>query len=101
MSDEIHRQDAVTFALFGNRMKKEIEKSIAFYSWRKGFVQSNYGKHEIDELQAIYTVYVSLLLGTNFSQFILFRLMLCNSFQNSLMNSLSLSEIMILERSNW
>jgi len=72
VGDEIHRQDAATFALFWNRMKKEIEEGTAPYSWGKGFVQSNYGKHGIDELQAIYTAYVPLPLGTNLFRFILF-----------------------------
>jgi len=38
-------------------MKKEIEEGTAPHSWGKGFVQSDYSKHGIDELCAIYTAY--------------------------------------------
>lgn len=38
-------------------MRKEIEDGTAPHSWGKGFVQSDYGKHGIDELAAIYAAY--------------------------------------------
>jgi hypothetical protein len=54
IGDEIHRKDAEIFAYFWNRMKKEIAEGTAPHSWGKGFVQSDYAKHGIDELQALY-----------------------------------------------
>jgi hypothetical protein len=57
VGDEIHRKDAATFKYFWDRMKREIEEGTAPHSWGKGFVQSDYGKHGIDELQAIYAAY--------------------------------------------
>jgi hypothetical protein len=56
-SDEIHKKDAAVFSKFWYRMKKEIEAGDAPYSWGKLFVQSDYKKHGIDELCAIYTAY--------------------------------------------
>lgn len=38
-------------------MKKEVEQGTAPHSWGKEFVQSNYGKHGVDEAGAIYTAY--------------------------------------------
>ena len=55
--DEIHKKDAAIFSKFWYRMKKEIEEGRAPYSWGKLFVQSDYEKHGIDELCAIYTAY--------------------------------------------
>ena len=57
IGDEIHRQDLATFKFFWDRMRKEIDEGTAPHSWGKGFVQSDYGKHGIDETQAIYTAY--------------------------------------------
>jgi len=38
-------------------MKKEVGQGTAPHSWGKEFVQSNYGKHGVDEAGAIYTAY--------------------------------------------
>jgi len=57
LGDDIHQKDAAVFAYFWNRMKREIEQRVAPHSWGKGFVQSDYAKHGIDEMGAIYTAY--------------------------------------------
>lgn len=57
LGDEIHQKDAAVFTYFWNRMKKEIEEGTAPHSWGRGFVQSDYAKHGIDEMGAIYTAY--------------------------------------------
>lgn len=38
-------------------MKSQIANGTAPHSWGKAFVESNYEKHGIDELGAIYTAY--------------------------------------------
>jgi hypothetical protein len=52
--EEMHRLDAEIYTGFWNQMKKQIEEGTATHSWGKGFVQSDYSKHGIDELGAIY-----------------------------------------------
>jgi hypothetical protein len=56
-ANEIHKQDTAVFSHFWYKMKKEIEAGTAPHSWGKGFVQSDYTKHGIDELGAIYAAY--------------------------------------------
>lgn len=55
----MHQLDAAIYRAFWERMKKEIQDGTAPHSWGKGFVQSDYTKHGIDELGAIYAAYVS------------------------------------------
>jgi hypothetical protein len=57
VGDDIHHKDAEIFTHFWNRMKVEIATGTAPHSWGKEFVQSDYAKHGIDELGAIYTAY--------------------------------------------
>jgi len=59
VANEIHKQDTAVFTHFWNKMRKEIEDGTAPYSWGKIFVQSDYKKHGIDELYAIYAAYES------------------------------------------
>jgi hypothetical protein len=54
---EIHRLDAEIYRDYWNQMKTEVENNTAAHSWGKGFVQSDYQKHGIDELGAIYAAY--------------------------------------------
>jgi 2,4-dienoyl-CoA reductase-like NADH-dependent reductase (Old Yellow Enzyme family) len=56
-ADEIHKEDTAVFSHFWHKMRKEIEDGTAPHSWGKGFVQSDYTKHGIDELAAIYAAY--------------------------------------------
>jgi len=39
-------------------MKREVAEGTAPYSWGKEFVQSDYAKHGVDEMGAIYTAYL-------------------------------------------
>jgi len=57
VANEIHKLDAAVFTHFWNKMRKEIEDGTAPHSWGKGFIQSDYSKHGIDELAAIYAAY--------------------------------------------
>src|SRR5271154_6252824 len=59
VADEIHKQDTAVFTHFWDKMRKEIEDGTAPHSWGKIFVQSDYSKHGIDELCAIYAGYDS------------------------------------------
>jgi hypothetical protein len=57
VGDDIHKKDAEIFKQFWDRMKAEVAAGTAPHSWGKEFVQSDYEKHGIDELGAIYTAY--------------------------------------------
>jgi Cytochrome P450 len=50
----IQKEDEAIYREFWNRMKRSVEDGTAVHSWGKGFVQSDYTKHGIDELGAIY-----------------------------------------------
>jgi hypothetical protein len=56
---EIQKQDQAVYQSFWNDLKKKIADGTAPHSWGKAFVQSNYEKHGMDELGAIYTAYSS------------------------------------------
>lgn len=47
-------------------MEKEIREGTAPHSWGKGFVQSDYTKHGIDRLGAIYAAYYPFFHDVNF-----------------------------------
>ena len=51
------RKDFAIYEEYWKQMKKEVEQGTAPHSWGKEFVQSNYGKHGVDEAGAIYTAY--------------------------------------------
>jgi hypothetical protein len=51
---QVHKLDSAIYREYWNRMKKEIDNKTAAHSWGKGFVQSDYTKHGVDELGAIY-----------------------------------------------
>jgi hypothetical protein len=55
IADDIFQKDSAIYAQFWNRMKKEIEAGTAPHSWGKEFVQSDYARHGVDEMGAIYT----------------------------------------------
>jgi hypothetical protein len=55
VGSEIQRKDEQVYSSFWNDMKAQIADGTAPHSWGKAFVQSNYEKHGIDELGAIYT----------------------------------------------
>jgi hypothetical protein len=59
---EVHKLDSEIYREYWNRMKKEIENKNAAHSWGKGFVQSDYTKHGVDELGAIYAAYFPYIL---------------------------------------
>jgi hypothetical protein len=60
-ADEIHKEDTQVFTHFWNKMKREIEEGTAPHSWGKLFVQSDYKKHGVDDLAAIYAAYIPCL----------------------------------------
>ena len=53
-ADDIHKQDTAVFTHFWNKMKTEIDQGTAPHSWGKLFLQSDYKKHGVDDLAAIY-----------------------------------------------
>lgn len=53
-ADDIHKQDTAVFTHFWNKMKEEIDSGTAPHSWGKLFVRSDYKKHGVDDLAAIY-----------------------------------------------
>ena len=59
----VHKADAEVYSYYWNKMKKEVEAGTAQHSWGKGFVQSNYEKHGIDELGAAYAAYLFFYAG--------------------------------------
>jgi hypothetical protein len=54
---EIQKKDEAVYGSFWREMKSQIANGTAPHSWGKAFVESNYEKHGIDELGAIYTAY--------------------------------------------
>jgi hypothetical protein len=62
---EIQKQDQAVYQSFWNDLKKKIADGTAPHSWGKAFVQSNYEKHGMDELGAIYTAYLLMLRWAN------------------------------------
>jgi hypothetical protein len=63
---EIQKQDQAVYQSFWNDLKQKIADGTAPHSWGKAFVQSNYEKHGMDELGAIYTAYHLYLILANF-----------------------------------
>ena len=51
---EIQEADTKIYRAYWESMEKEIRDGTAPHSWGKGFVQSDYTKHGIDRLGAIY-----------------------------------------------
>ena len=49
--------DAEVWSRFWNGMKRQVDNGTAPHSWGKEFVKSDYQKHGIDELGAIYAGY--------------------------------------------
>jgi hypothetical protein len=58
VANDIFQKDSAVYETYWKQMKKEIEQGTAPHSWGKEFVQSNYGKHGVDEMGAIYTAYI-------------------------------------------
>jgi hypothetical protein len=58
---EIFEKDSAVYEAFWKRMKREVADGTAPYSWGKEFVQSDYAKHGVDEMGAIYTAYILCL----------------------------------------
>jgi len=56
-AQEIFFLDSAIYSAYWNWMKAQIEQGTAPHSWGKEFVQSDYGKHGVDEMGAIYTAY--------------------------------------------
>jgi hypothetical protein len=55
---EIQAADTKVYTAYWEGMEKEIREGTAPHSWGKGFVQSDYTKHGIDRLGAIYAAYM-------------------------------------------
>jgi hypothetical protein len=62
-ADDIHKQDTAVFTHFWNKMRKEIDEGTAPHSWGKLFLQSDYKKHGVDDLAAIYAAYDQFISG--------------------------------------
>jgi len=62
-ADYIHREDTKVFTHFWNKMRREIDEGTAPHSWGKLFVQSDYQKHGVDDLAAIYAAYSHILFA--------------------------------------
>ena len=61
---ECHRKDSEIWMGFWNEMRKEIDNGTAPHSFGKGFVQSNYSKKGLDELQAAYVLGTMIEAGS-------------------------------------
>jgi hypothetical protein len=61
VGSDIQRKDEEVYGSFWKDMKKKIADGTAPHSWGKAFVQSNYEKHGIDELGAIYAAFGPIL----------------------------------------
>ena len=55
VGDSIFEKDSAVYKKYWRRMKREVEEGTAPHSWGKEFVQSDYAKHGVDEMGAIYT----------------------------------------------
>jgi hypothetical protein len=55
---DIHKKDSEVFMSFWTQMKREVEAGVAPHSFGREFVQSDYERQGLDQLDAAYTVYL-------------------------------------------